>query len=259
MKIDEFKELLLDQGSHLYRDMPWRRDTRAYYILVSELMLQQTQVTRVIPKFAAFIEKFPSEKELATASLGDVLKLWQGLGYNRRAKFLHEAAKEIIRLGSFPEVEKELVKLPGIGKNTAGAILTYSFNHPSIFIETNIRTVYIHHFFNDNFEVNDSDIIDVLKQTIDNESPRDFYWSLMDYGSWLKTKGVRNNSQSKHYKKQTILEGSLREMRGMIIRNLTTNTEIETLKSDYRFEKAIEGLLRDGLIRVTPKNIKLTK
>ena len=145
--------MLAQRGEELYRTMPWREDTRPYYVLVSELMLQQTQVPRVVPKFEAFIAVFPDEKALAAATLADVLKLWQGLGYNRRAKFLHEAAKMIVQEfgGVFPKSEADIMRLPGVGKNTAGAIIAYAFNMPSIFVETNVRTVYIHHFFADDF------------------------------------------------------------------------------------------------------------
>ena len=147
MDSSEFQRFLRQQGEELYRDMPWRQDTRPYYVLVSELMLQQTQVDRVIPKFLAFITQFPDEKVLAGALLADVLKQWQGLGYNRRAKFLYESAKAVVVLGAFPDDEAGLLKLPGVGKNTAGAILAYAYNQPGLFIETNIRAVYIHHFF----------------------------------------------------------------------------------------------------------------
>ena len=259
MNNEAFTQLLYQKGEEQYRTMPWREDIRPYYVLVSELMLQQTQVARVIPKFEAFIDAFASEKELAVASLADVLIHWQGLGYNRRAKFLHEAAKEIVRRGTFPDTHEDLLKLPGVGKNTAGAILAYSFNQPSIFIETNIRTVYIHHFFNDQFDINDKQITELLKQTIDHEHPREFYWALMDYGSWLKANGVRNISSSKHYKKQSPLAGSLREMRGMIIRNLSNNTEVEQLKADARFEQALKDLEREGMINSDSGIIKLTK
>ncbi len=158
MNGDEFSRLIRQQGEELYRDMPWRRDTRPYYVLVSELMLQQTQVDRVIPKFGALINEFPNEKLLAQASLADVLRMWQGLGYNRRAKFLHEAAKKIVEVGSFPDDETGLVSLPGVGKNTAGAIRAYAYNQPAIFIETNVRAVYIHHFFGDKDLVDDKEI-----------------------------------------------------------------------------------------------------
>lgn len=266
MNTREFQNLIRSKGEELYRDMPWREDTRPYYVLVSEMMLQQTQVSRVIPKFEAFIERFPDEAALAGASLADVLKLWQGLGYNRRAKFLHEAAKMVIDDFDdvFPQNDADVVKLPGVGKNTAGAIRAYTFNQPSIFVETNIRTVYIHHFFNDSFDVDDKQIIELLEQTIDHEHPREFYWALMDYGTCLKANGVRNLANSKHYKKQAPLKGSLRETRGKIIRQLASGdkTIVELQKAvnmDDRFTAALEGLQRDGLVMRTGNYFHLTK
>lgn len=259
----EFKRLIAQQGEELYRDMPWRQDTRPYYVMVSELMLQQTQVDRVIPKFLAFIERFPDEKSLASATLADVLKQWQGLGYNRRAKFLHEAAKKIVELGAFPDDEQGLVSLPGVGKNTAGAIMTYAYNRPAIFIETNVRAVYIYHFFVDHDHVDDKDIRVLLEETIDVVHPREFYWALMDYGSWLKRRGVRPG-RSKHYKKQSPLKGSVREVRGRIIavlseRDLSEDELRETLKADERFVSALDGLLSDGLVSQTNSRLHLTK
>jgi len=261
---NEFKELLLDKGKELYREMPWRHDTRPYYVLVSELMLQQTQVSRVIPKFEAFITKFSDERSLAKSNLADVLKQWQGLGYNRRAKFLHEAAKKIIELSSFPEDSVGLMELPGVGKNTAGAIQAYSFNEPAIFIETNIRTVYIHHFFDDRVAVEDAQIIEKLQETIDLEHPREFYWALMDYGSWLKKNGIKNNSQSSAFKRQAPLKGSMREVRGMILRELSSQdldykSLQEIMPKDARFEKALSSLISEKLVSVTNKIIHLTK
>lgn len=267
MQNDDFKELLWEKTNELYRPMPWRENTKPYYVLVSELMLQQTQVARVVPKFEAFIERFPNEAALGAASLGDVLTMWQGLGYNRRAKYLHEAAKMIVSDfdGHFPEMEAELLRLPGVGKNTAGAVLAYSFNKPSIFIETNIRTVYIHHFFADNFDVEDKKIIQKLTETIDTDHPREFYWALMDYGSWLKANGVRNVSQSRHYKKQSTLTGSLREMRGRIVKVLSAGEPMgelilkQAVDADDRFDAAINGLLSDGLISRSNGLFHLTK
>lgn len=242
--------------------MPWRQDTRPYYVLVSELMLQQTQVDRVIPKFEAFIEQFPNEQALANASLADVLRLWQGLGYNRRAKFLYEAAKKITELGSFPADVEGLVMLPGVGKNTAGAIVTYAHNQTVTFIETNVRAVYIHHFFSDHELVDDKDIRELLLQTIDREHPREFYWALMDYGSWLKKQGV-TPSRSRHYKKQPPLKGSIREVRGWIIAWLTegdkTSAQLrKDIGDDVRFEQALKGLMRDGLVTEGSGRIYLT-
>ena len=262
----DFQELILDQGRQLYRPMPWREDTRPYYVLVSELMLQQTQVDRVIPKFNAFIERFPDEATLAKASLADVLALWQGLGYNRRAKFLHESAKKIVHDfgGVFPDSYDDVLSLPGVGPGTAGAIMNYAFNQPVVFIETNVRTVYFHHFFEDGDKVSDAALRPVVEATLDREHPREFYWSLMDYGTWLKKQGAGRISQSSHYKKQSPLKGSVREVRGQIIRLLTVaDTSLDELRRQYqddeRFEVALSGLLNDGLVTQTGQLLHLTK
>jgi A/G-specific adenine glycosylase len=242
--------------------MPWRQDTRPYYVLVSELMLQQTQVDRVIPKFNAFIAKFPDEITLADASLGDVLRFWNGLGYNRRAKFLHEAAKRIVDIhdGIFPGTYENILALPGVGQSTAGAIMTYAFNKPVIFIETNVRTVYLHHFFSGETKVGDKELGELVGHTLDTTDPRTFYWALMDYGTWLKKNYPRVTSKSKHYKKQGPLKGSLREMRGQIIRLLTTDSlNVKALKTDDRFQPALDSLIRDGLVEKTNDEFHLTK
>lgn len=266
MNTIEFQELIWQKGNELYRSMPWRDDTRGYYVLVSELMLQQTQVDRVIPKFMTFIKKFPDEATLAKASLAEVLTLWSGLGYNRRAKFLHEAAKMIVSHyeGDFPDTKETLISLPGVGKNTAGAILTYTFNQAVVFIETNIRTVYFEHFFKEGAQVSDDELTKVVEETIDREHPREFYWALMDYGTWLKKQGAGRLDQSKHYKKQSPLKGSVREVRGQIIRMLTEKDwsffEVENaFRGDARFDKALDGLLADGLIEKTNGKLHLTK
>ena len=263
MNNDEFQRLLRQQGEELYRDMPWRRDTRPYYVLVSELMLQQTQVDRVVPKFDAFIAAFPDEQALAQATLADVLRLWQGLGYNRRAKFLHEAAKKVVELGGFPDDEAGLVVLPGVGKNTAGAIMAYVYNQPALFIETNVRAVYIHHFFADSDQVDDKDIRELLEQTVDHKHPREFYWALMDYGNYLKKQGIKPG-RSRHYKKQSPLKGSVREVRGQIVALLASGdaTELQLrgqLGADERFASALYGLIRDGLVMQTNGKLHLTE
>lgn len=262
----EFRELVWEQGQRLYRSMPWREDTRPYYVLVSELMLQQTQVDRVIPKFNAFIAQFPDEKSLACASLADVLTLWSGLGYNRRAKFLHDSVKKIMTdfNGVFPEDVHDILSLPGVGPGTAGAILTYAFNQPTPFIETNVRTVYFHHFFADGEKVHDTELLPIIQQTLDREHPREFYWALMDYGTWLKKNGTGRISQSKHYKKQSPLKGSLREMRGMIVKQLAQGDrplpELRDLYAgDERFTLAVDGLVADGLVTETSNILHLTK
>lgn len=266
MNTTEFQEVVWEKGRELYRDMPWRQDTRPYYVLVSEIMLQQTQVERVKIKFAEFIAAFPDISSLARAPLSEVLQLWSGLGYNRRAKFLHEAAKKIEHDfgGKFPQTLDELVSLPGVGVNTAGAILTYSFNQPMAFIETNVRTVYFHHFFEDSSDVTDRELRELVEQTHDKEHAREWYWAIMDYGSYLKRQGAGRNDKSRHYKKQSVLKGSVREVRGQILKELTASDEglaelRLTLKADARFEPALNGLLRDGLVSETEGRLHLAR
>lgn len=263
----ELREYIWERGRELYRPMPWRDDTRAYYVLVSELMLQQTQVARVVPKFEAFVERFPDIATLAAATPADVLALWSGLGYNRRALYLHAAAQAVVRehQGVLPDNKAALVVLPGIGPNTAGALLAYAYNQPVVYIETNVRTVYLYHCFSDAEAVYDRDIAAVADMVLDRESPREFYWALMDYGAWLKSQGVRINAQSKHYKKQSQFKGSVREVRGIIVRELTKQGALprarmqQVVADDTRFEAALAGLVRDGLVMVQSDVIDLTK
>ena len=262
----EFQELIWEKGRELFRHMPWRDDTRPYYVLVSELMLQQTQVDRVIPKFTAFVSRFPDEKSLSVAPLADVLTLWSGLGYNRRAKFLHESAKKIMHEfgGSFPQDKAAILSLPGVGPGTAGAITTYAFNTPAAFIETNVRTVYFHHFFDDGGKVSDAQLLPVIERTLDTDHPREFYWALMDYGTWLKKNGAGRIVQSAHYKKQSPLKGSVREVRGVILKRLAVGDvsmiDLQTeYQDDERFVIALAGLTTDGLVTETNKILHLTK
>lgn len=246
--------------------MPWRDEPSAYNVLVSELMLQQTQVSRVIPKFEEFMSRFPTVKALSHAPLSDVLIAWSGLGYNRRAKFLHSSAKKVMSDygGNIPDTLEELVKLPGIGPNTAGAILAYAHNQPVVFIETNLRTVLFHHFFaDDSPKVSDKELSELAEQVLDSEHPREWYCALMDYGTHLKrTAGGRLDS-SKHYKKQSPLKGSLREMRGRILKALTGGTLAgatlrESVQADERYELALESLIREGMVTQKGDAISLT-
>ena len=266
MDTAEFQELIWEKGRELYRDMPWRQDTNPYYVLVSEIMLQQTQVDRVRVKFHEFMALFPDINALSSASLAAVLTSWSGLGYNRRAKFLHEAARMIVDEfgGTFPDTKQELVKLPGVGVNTAGAILTYSFNQPVVFIETNIRTVYFHHFYQDQQMISDKELAAVVADTIDREHPREWYWALMDYGSYLKKNGIGLLDKSTHYKKQTPLKGSVREVRGLILKALTVRdmemSELQrAMPDDERFDVALQGLTKDGLVTRSGQRLHLTQ
>ena len=146
-QIEQFQNTVLKQGEKLYREMPWREDTNPYNVLLSEIMLQQTQVSRVLLKYEEFKSAFPTLQALAEADFQEVLSHWSGLGYNRRARFLHETAKMLVAQKSFPDDADSLQKCPGIGENTAAAIVVYAFNKPLTFLETNVRTVLIYSFF----------------------------------------------------------------------------------------------------------------
>ena len=266
MNTIDFNEEVWQKAGELYRDMPWRDNTEPYYVLVSELMLQQTQVERVIPKFELFIHTFPTIESLAKAPLSEVLTLWSGLGYNRRAKFLHATAKKVIAdfEGTIPDTYDSLTSLPGIGPNTAGAILAYSFNQPVVFIETNVRTVYFHHFFKDQALVTDKELREIVENTVDREHPRQWYWGVMDYGSYLKKQGVGRINQSSHYKKQPPLKGSMREVRGLILKALAKKAyNLDELRAelpkDERFEASVKALIAEGFINRTSDLLRLTR
>lgn len=234
--------------------MPWRQTSDPYKIMVSEVMLQQTQVARVIPKYEEFLKRFPNVHDLANARLGDVLIMWSGLGYNRRAKFLWRAAQMVVHdfAGNMPHTSKELECLPGVGKNTAGAILAYAYNQPVVFVETNIRSVLFHHFFADQTNISDKQLEEVLRKIMEQvDDPRTFYWAMMDYGAHLKSAG-NNIERSKHYMKQSKFSGSKRELRGKVIKLLTKNErtrlELQKIVDDPRLDVVLGDLLDEQLI-----------
>lgn len=264
-QIHDFREAVWGHYRSYGRSMPWRDDPTPYHVLVSELMLQQTQVSRVVPKYQEFIARFPTIGDLAKASLGEVLSAWNGLGYNRRAKFLHAAAQTIVRGfgGNLPNTLAQLMSLPGVGANTAGAILAYAFNQPVAFIETNIRTVFFHHFFADQTDIDDKVLLPLVQQTCDPEHPRQWYWALMDYGAHLKQMQIKNISQSRHYVRQSKFKGSRRQVRGNILRQLIgggpkTITELVKILADDRTEPVIHDLVREGFLELHGDSVRLT-
>ena len=249
------------------RELPWRTTRDPYKILVSEVMLQQTQVERVIPKYKAFLREFPNVSALANSSLSKVLGQWQGLGYNRRGKFLHEAAKAVIRDfgGTFPTTPEEIEQLPGVGHYTARAVAAFAYNYPDTFIETNIRTVFTHFYFSPRLNlgetVDDKELLPLIERDFKKSKmePRDFYAALMDYGSYLKKSGIKINKQSKHYTKQKKFEGSERQLRGAILRELlkqpqTLSVLIKKLPAEKSAKEKVPRLLArlvsEGLLKV---------
>lgn len=243
------------------RDFPWRETDDPYRILVSEVMLQQTQTARVVPKYEQFLSLFPGFEALAAAPLASVLAAWQGLGYNRRAKALKECAAEVVTRfgGRLPDDAAALRFLPGIGDYTAGAVLAFAFRRPVPFVETNIRTVYLVHFFGDRDDpVRDAEILERVEATLDRENVRDWYYALMDYGVFLKrmVPGL-NARRSAHYRKQSPFEGSARQVRGAVVRALATRGPLrfdalvsETGKDPDSVTAAVAALSSEGMITV---------
>jgi A/G-specific adenine glycosylase len=253
---------------HGRHTQPWRENPSAYNVVMSEIMLQQTQVSRVLPKFLEWKALWPDWESLAGADLVDVYKVWKGLGYNNRAKRLWEIAKTLKeRNYKLPATRKELMELPGIGEYTSGAILAFVHNKPVIFIDTNIRRVFIHHFFSKKETVHDKELLPLIKETLDKEKPREWYWALFDYGSHLKSLNKNPNKQSVHYTVQSPLKGSVREVRAHILEYLTDNPTHkisskkmkESLPNEMlpRFDKAIQSLEKDGIISTTNTTIVL--
>jgi A/G-specific adenine glycosylase len=274
------------------RTMPWRDISNPYKIFVSEMMLQQTQVERVKIKYKEFISKFPTLESVARANKNEVLKVWQGLGYNRRALFIKRACEEIIskHKGIFPKDFHTLQTLPGIGPSTAGALCAFAYNQPVFFIETNIRAVILHFFFKNKEKVSDKEIMEVLKKVTPlschpgrsvchpgldpgsrpiitksrNESgmivtPRDWYYALYDYGTYLKKYLGKNkidlHKQSKHYVTQSKFEGSFRQKRAQVLKlklshpDISDTDIISKLKLEpQELEDVIISLSKDGLI-----------
>ncbi|HEV8666324.1 MAG TPA: A/G-specific adenine glycosylase [Candidatus Paceibacterota bacterium] len=251
--------------------LPWRKTRDPYKILVSEVMLQQTQVERVIPFYKNFLRQFPNPKALAKAPLSKVLKAWQGLGYNRRAKYLQQAAVVLAKEG-YQGYEKGQ-KLPGVGPYTQGAIDAFALNKPTVIIETNIRTVFLYFCFSRGMSrchldmgVGDAEILPLVGLALGKTKlePREFYAALMDYGAKLKREGIKLNKQSKHYVKQGKFEGSARQLRGAILRELlrahevsqtnltltqlTKNLSCEFNKTAEEVKRELERLQKESLV-----------
>ncbi len=257
--IAKFRKTVYRHWKKYGRDLPWRRTDNPYKIVVSEIMLQQTQVARVVTKYEEFITAFPDIESLAEAPLHAVLTVWQGLGYNRRALSLKKMAEAIVSLhdGKIPTDVSRLTTLPGIGRATAHAICAFAFNQPVIFIETNIRTAFIHHFFSTKEEVKDREITPLVVQTIDRENPRRWYNALMDYGAALKKEYPNPGRKSAHYKRQSPFEGSRRQVRGAILSTLVETISIsrDELAAALPFDEelihsVLSQLEREGLIVV---------
>jgi len=255
--LEEFRNLVYDHFRRSGREMPWRKTSDPYRILVSEIMLQQTQVQRVETKYKEFIAAFPDFPSLAQAPLRDVLRVWQGMGYNRRAIALQKIAQRVVTEydGRLPDSVETLRTFPGIGAATAGATVAFAFDKPTVFLETNIRRVFLHIFFHDRERVKDRELLPLVEKTLDREKPRQWYYALMDYGAALKKQSENPNRRSAHYARQSPFEGSDRQIRSLILKTLLAKPRLsmsqllEALgKGAKRTERIIDRLGEEGFL-----------
>ena len=264
--VRNFRELIYGHYHEHQRPMPWRRTKNPYRILLSEVMLQQTQVERVLVKYPEFLNSFPDLQALAEAPLAKVLRLWQGLGYNRRAISLRKLADIIVReyQGKLPMDPEVLVRLPGIGRYSASAIYTFAANKPICLIETNIRRVFIHFFFGDREGIRDDELIPLIEKTMDCKNPREWYYALMDYGVKLKKEVPNPNRRSAHYTRQSRFKGSDRQLRGIVLKILLhapgmTKAAIKKRLPAVpdRCDQILDDLLKEGFIAATAGKLRI--
>lgn len=258
--LDVFRALVRSEGARLYRDLPWRRTRDAYGIWISEVMLQQTQVPRVLDRWGRWLERFPSVEVLAEAAVSEVLSEWQGMGYNRRALALKSAAEHIVSSfdGEFPHDAKALCSLPGIGPATAQGIRAFAFDEPGVYLETNVRAVMLHHFFPEMPGVPDRELIPLVEASCpvgvkdmgrpgacrdgargayalpldEDDTPRSWYYAMLDYGAYLKKTLPNPSRRSSGYVKQSRFEGSRRQKRAHIVRILLADGEASSAGMD---------------------------
>jgi len=257
--VKAFRQLIYSHYHATPRPMPWRETNDPYRILISEIMLQQTQVERVKLKYAQFLDAFPTITLLASATLADVLQIWQGLGYNRRAIALKRCAEDIVSRfnGHFPQSVSDLESLPGIGPYTARAVAAFAFGIAEALIETNIRTIFIHFFFHGRDKVNDREIMPLVAATLDRKNPREWYYALMDYGVVIKQKHPNPSRRSSHHVQQSRFEGSNRQLRSRMLRavlacpGITVKKLAVVLDAGHEIlEKNLAALEREGFLEL---------
>lgn len=250
-ELARFRERVRERGAELYRDFPWRRTHDPYEVLVSEVMLQQTQVQRVEKRYTAWLERFPTIDALAAASLPEVLEEWQGLGYNRRAIALKRAADIISAdlAGEVPVEHDRLIALPGIGPATAAGVRAFAHGIPGVYLETNVRAVVIHELFADEAQVPDRDIVPILEATVDPDDPRGWYYALLDYGAHLKKVMPNPSRRSAHHSVQSRFEGSRRQKRAWLLRFALERGLVALNEAERSLSAAERAAGRDGVLR----------
>jgi A/G-specific adenine glycosylase len=279
-QIKHFQKKILTWYEEHQRDLPWRKTRDPYHILVSEIMLQQTQVTRVIPKFEAWLSMLPTVKELAVAPTVTVLTLWSGLGYNRRALNLKKTAQIISEKydGRFPQNEKALMALPGIGIYTARAVLCFAFDQQVAVVDTNVKKVILTQLFRsfpeeirlgdgsstqNDLKIDEKMIMTIAEQILPHGKAYEWNQALMDYSSTVLKK------EKIHIPKQSKFIGSRRYYRGRVLKVLLEkkSVPIEELGSLIKngfaahdqewLEKLLGELINEGFIVNEKNSIRL--
>ena len=251
-----FRQMVLERGADLYRDLPWRRSRDPYEVWISEVMLQQTQVSRVDGRWQRWLSRFPSIGALADAEAAEVLDEWQGLGYNRRALSVWNAARQVAEAGgAMPSEVSRLVALPGIGPATAAGIRAFAFNLPGVYLETNVRTVFLHELFPEAEGVPDRVLVPLVEACCPpnaddpHDDPRTWYFALLDYGAWLKRSVPNPSRRSAGHVRQSRFDGSHRQKRAMAVRVLLARgadgVTAESLSKELTKQEQIAG--RDAI------------
>ncbi len=294
-RIVTFQKKIFEWWSTHKRDLPWRHTRDPYRIMVSEVMLQQTQVLRVVAKYREFIQTFPTVVDLAQASPAQVLRIWKGMGYNRRALYLHKAAKIIVEnvwpvipahagiqskivktfdLNNFPKSEKELRKLPGLGTYTARAILVFAYEQEVPLVDTNIRQIITHFFFTKQAKgpalmglkgrALEKEIEDIARQLIPPGKSWAWHQALMDYGA-LALPVLTRSPVHPSPRKGLPFRDSNRFYRGRIIdrlrdgeiseKKLVSELVITYTKPAAFIHSIIDSLTKDGLLQRTSRGV----
>jgi A/G-specific adenine glycosylase len=266
--VTRFRKKIYDYYSLHGRSLPWRKRPTPYRVLVSEIMLQQTQVGRVLDRYKQFLAVFPDFRTLAEAPLHALLKIWSGMGYNRRALALRSLARAVMveHQGKLPSELDALLALPGIGRYTAGAVKAFAFNQPVVFLDTNIRRVYLHEFFRDKHGIRDDQLLPLVKQTLDTANPRKWFNALMDYGAMLGCDRSNPNRRSAHYERQSPFKNSNRQIRGNILKALldvSSLSEAEVVRKtgadSDRVKKNLVQLEKEGFIKKRKRSFSICR
>ena len=255
LDLGDFRALVLARGRELYRDLPWRRTRDPYAIWISEVMLQQTQTTRVDGRWQRWLERFPTVDALAAADAADVLDEWQGLGYNRRALSVLRAAQAVSAAGgAMPAETAALEALPGIGPATAAGIRAFAFDLPGVYLETNVRTVFLHELYPNAESVPDRELVPLVRDTCPpdasdpEDDPRTWYYALLDYGAYLKRTVPNPSRRSRGHTRQSRFEGSHRQKRAELLRVLLAHRGDRAGGADFEtiFQELVSAELRAG-------------